>query len=204
MKVKKYSHNLLGELTSSVKTLEKLIYLEKDIQEVINIIVKKIKAGGKVLICGNGGSAADAQHLVAEFLVRLSPNNNRAPIPAIPLLLDSSTYTACANDYSFSKIFSRNIEALGSKKDVLIAISTSGHSKNIIEALKEAKKKKICAIGFLGADGGKAKKLCNISLVIKSSITARIQESHKFLSHFIAQQVESLLMKKKNFKKNLY
>ena len=143
MKIKKNTYNLLSELTSSVRTLEKLINLEKDILKAINLILKKIKVGGKIMICGNGGSAADAQHLVAEFLVRLNPNNNRAPIPAIPLLLDSSTYTACANDYSFEKIFSRNIEALGSTKDVLIVISTSGNSKNIIEALKEAKKKKI-------------------------------------------------------------
>ena len=104
--------------------------------------------GGKILLCGNGGSAADAQHLSAEFLVRLDPKRNRTPIPAISLATDISTITACSNDFTFDRIFSRNLEALGSRNDILIAISTSGKSKNIIEALKVAKKKKILSVGF--------------------------------------------------------
>ena len=108
---------------------------------IIEIICQKIINGGKILLCGNGGSAADAQHLAAEFLVRLRPNINRPPIPAISLALDSSTLTACGNDYSFSDIFARNLEALGTSKDVLIAISTSGNSKNIIKTLKKQERK---------------------------------------------------------------
>ena len=146
--------------------------------------------GGKIFLCGNGGSAADAQHLAAEFLVRLRPKINRKPIPAISLATDVSTITACANDYSFNDVFSRNLEALGCPKDVLIAISTSGQSKNILKVLKTANKKKILSIAFLGDKGGKAIKHANISLLIKSKITARIQESHILLGHYIFEEVE--------------
>ena len=104
-------------------------------------IVESIVNGGKLLICGNGGSAADAQHLAAELVIRLRPAYNRSGLPAIALAMDTSTITACGNDYSFNNIFSRNLEALGSSKDVLIAISTSGQSKNILNVLKYAKKK---------------------------------------------------------------
>jgi len=106
----------------------------------IEKIFSTIKNEGKIFICGNGGSAADAQHLAAEFLVRLSPKINRRPFPMIPLAMDTSTLTACGNDFDFKYIFSRNLEALGSKKDLLIAISTSGNSRNIIEVLRQSKK----------------------------------------------------------------
>ena len=127
-------------ILESVEAKNSLLFIEKDINVAINIIYKKIKNGGKVLLCGNGGSAADAQHLVAEFLIRLRPHINRNPIAALSLSMDTSTLTACGNDYSFNEIFSRNLMALGSKKDVLIAISTSGRSSNIIKVLKTAKK----------------------------------------------------------------
>ena len=127
--------------------------------------------GGKVLLCGNGGSAADAQHLAAEFLVRLRPHVNREPLPALSLAMDTSTITACANDFSFKYLFSRNLKALGSKNDILIVISTSGNSKNILEVLKEAKKK-IFSIAFLGNNGGKAKKISDLNLIIPSKTTA--------------------------------
>ena len=124
---------------------------------IIEVIAKSLRSGGKILLCGNGGSAADSQHLAAELLVRLRPHVNRIPLPAISLVMDSSTMTACANDYSFKYLFSRNLKALGNKNDVLIAISTSGNSENIIEVLKEAKKKSIFSISMLGGSGGKAK-----------------------------------------------
>ena len=111
--------------------------------------------------------------------------------------MDSSTLTACGNDYNFKDIFSRPLEALGDKNDILIAISTSGNSKNIIEALKKAKQKKIFTIGFLGFNGGKAKKYCDINLIVKSNSVARIQEAHIFLGHFILEKVENLILKKK-------
>jgi D-sedoheptulose 7-phosphate isomerase len=132
--------------------------------------------------------------LAAEFLVRLRPKINRPPIAAISLATDVSTITACGNDYSFNYIFSRNLEALGCDKDILIAISTSGQSKNILNVLKTAKQKKILSISFLGNNGGKAKKNSDISLIIKSRITARIQESHILLGHYIFEEVEKKLL----------
>jgi D-sedoheptulose 7-phosphate isomerase len=175
----------------------KLLKLDNKIEKIINIIYKKLSSGGKIFLCGNGGSAADAQHLAAEFLIRLRPNVNRNPIPAISLAMDTSTLTACGNDYDFKYIFSRNLNALGNKgKDVLIAISTSGNSKNIIEALRVAKKNKIISIGFFGKTGGKAIKYCDMALNIESNKVARIQESHIFLGHYIFEEVEKLILKK--------
>ena len=179
----------------SIRAKNSLLFLEKEIHLVINKIYKKVKKGGKIFLCGNGGSAADAQHLAAEFLVRLRPNVKRNPIPALNLAMDTSTLTACGNDYSFKKIFSRNLMALGSAKDVLIAISTSGNSSNIIEVLKMAKKKKIFSISFLGCGGGAAKRYSDINLIVDSTITARIQESNIFLGHFIFECIENKLVK---------
>ena len=175
-----------------------LLRLDNKIEKIIKIIYKKLSLGGKIFLCGNGGSAADAQHLAAEFLIRLRPNVNRNPIPAISLAMDTSTLTACGNDYDFKYIFSRNLNALGNKgKDVLIAISTSGNSKNIIEALRVAKKNKIISIGFFGKTGGKAIKYCNMPLNVGSNKVARIQESHIFLGHYIFEEVEKLILKNK-------
>tara|TARA_B100001063_G_C16575648_1_gene458128 strand:+ start:204 stop:788 length:585 start_codon:yes stop_codon:yes gene_type:complete len=185
------------QIKESVDCKKKLLGSSKEIQKAIELIFNCLKKGGKVLICGNGGSAGDAQHLAAEFLIRLRPNVNRKPMPAISLALDSSTLTACSNDYSFKKIFSRPFEALANKNDILIAITTSGNSKNIIEVLKSAKKKKIKSIGFLGKGGGKTKKYCSTKILIQSKTTARIQEAHIFLGHFIVEQVENKLFKLK-------
>ena len=184
------------------KTISEKILLEKEISNLskeVVIAIKKIhktlKTGGKVFICGNGGSAADAQHLAAEFLIRLRPNVNRRAFPVISLALDTSTITACGNDLGFNKLFERNLSALGSKKDLLLAISTSGKSKNILNVLKYAKKKKIFSLCFLGGSGGLAKKLSNLNIVVPSFNTARIQEIHIFLGHFIFEQVEKLIKK---------
>lgn len=188
--------NLEEQIKINIKTHLTLLELNREVKEAIKVITKKIKNGGKLLLCGNGGSAADAQHLAAEFLVRLRPRVNRKPIPAISLAQDTSTITACGNDYSFDDIFVRTLQAIGTKKDVLICISTSGNSKNILKVLKEAKKRNIFTIGFLGNNGGKAKKNCNIKLIVNSKITARIQECHIFLGHFIFQSVEDLIISK--------
>ena len=179
---------------------KKIINLSKEINESINKIYKTINKGGKIFICGNGGSAADAQHLSAEFLVRLRPKVNRKPLPVISLALDTSTITACGNDLGFNKLFARNLEALGSKKDLLIAISTSGNSKNILNVLQYAKKNKIYSICFLGNKGGLAKKNSNLNLIVPSSNTARIQEIHIFMGHFIFEHVENLILKKQKIK----
>ena len=149
------------------------------------------------MFCGNGGSAADAQHLAAEFLIRLRPNINRKPIPAISLATDTSTLTACANDYKSSDIFLRTFLALKNKNDILFVITTSGKSKNIINVLREAKKQKIYSFGLLGKSGGRAKKLVNDSIIVKNNNTAIIQESHIFLGHYILENIENLLLKKK-------
>tara|TARA_B100001063_G_C16748066_1_gene548702 strand:+ start:1332 stop:1934 length:603 start_codon:yes stop_codon:yes gene_type:complete len=183
-----------NRLTNSLKILTSEI---ENIHEAVDIIVNTIKKRGKLLLCGNGGSAADAQHLSAEFLVRLRPNINRRPIPAISLAMDTSTITACGNDYSFNNLFSRNLEALSNKNDILIIISTSGNSKNILKVLKTAKKLNIFSIGLLGNKGGKAKKYCEKSIIVKSQNTATIQESHIFLGHYIFEQVENILLKDK-------
>ncbi len=183
-------NSLKKTIDHSIAAKKSLLLIEDKINQCINIIYKKLLLGGKIFLCGNGGSAADAQHLAAEFLVRLDPKRNRRPIPAISLATDVSTITACGNDFSFNKIFSRNLEALGSRNDILIVISTSGRSRNILEVLKKANKKKIYSIGFLGKNGGEAKKYTDLSLVIKGSSVARIQEAHILLGHYIFEHVE--------------
>ena len=192
-----FSSTLSESIKETIKCKENLIFQEKEIIQIINLIFKKIKLGGKLIFCGNGGSAADAQHLAAEFLIRLRPKVNRKPIQALSLVLDTSTITACGNDYDFSKIFSRPFKALAQKNDVLVAISTSGNSKNIIEVLREAKQKKISSVSFLGFNGGKAKKYADQFIIVNSNNVARIQESHIFLGHFILENVEQLLIKNK-------
>jgi len=166
---------------------------KKKIEFLIKKIFTALKRGKKLMICGNGGSAADAQHIAAEFLVRLRPKINRKPLPVISLAQDTSTLTACANDYGFDFVFSRNFEALYNVGDILIIISTSGNSKNINEVLRVAKRKKAFTVGLLGSGGGSAKKLVKLPIVINSNVTARIQECHIFLAHFIFEEVENLL-----------
>ena len=193
--------DLSNQFQQNIIAHQNILNMSDDIIEVVQVIKKKLNKGGKILFCGNGGSAADAQHLAAEFIVRLRPHVNRQPLPALTLTQDTSTITACGNDYSFDDIFLRSFKSLANKNDVLVCISTSGNSKNILKVLKEAKKKNIYSIGFLGKMGGKAKKLCNKSLVIASENTARIQECHIFLGHFILEKVEDIIIKKKKLKK---
>ena len=192
----KIKTELKKKLQESVNAHQNILKISEDIIEVIENIKKKLKKGGKILFCGNGGSAADAQHLAAEFIVRLRPEVNRNPLPALSLALDISTITACSNDYSFDDIFLRPFKALVKKNDVLICISTSGNSKNILSVLKEAKKEKIYSVSFLGKGGGKAKKISDKSLVISSKNTASIQECHIFLGHFILEKLEDLIISK--------
>ena len=164
--------------------------------EAGDIIANSISAGGKLLLCGNGGSAADAQHLAAEFLVRLTSEVNRESIPALSLVQDTSTLTACINDYGPDDIFKRVFSALSSKGDTLLAITTSGNSKNIIATLKEAKARKIFCLGFLGNGGGEALSYCDLAFVVPSSVTARIQECHITAGHALLQYIEDSLLEK--------
>ncbi len=189
-------NKLFFEIDQSINLKKKLLKLEKQISKAIDKIYYTLKNNGKIFICGNGGSAADAQHLSAEFLIRLNPKINRKPFPIVSLAMDSSTLTACGNDYGFKYIFSRNLRGLASKKDLLISISTSGNSKNIIEVLKQSKKMGIFSISFLGSGGGLAKKFGNLNLLVPHRNVARIQECHIFLGHFILNQVEKKLLTK--------
>lgn len=189
---KKFQKNI----NEKIEITNKILKLSSEVEHCIKKIYSILKNKGKIFICGNGGSAADAQHLSAEFLIRLRPNVNRRAFPVISLAQDTSTITACGNDLGFDRIFERNLSALAQRKDLLLAISTSGKSKNIINVLKYAKKNKIYSMCFLGGNGGHAKKYSNYSLIVPSFNTARIQEIHIFLGHFIFEQVENLLLKK--------
>ena len=191
-------NNLEKNINESFLAKRSLLNSEIKIKKAISVIFQKLQKGGKIMLCGNGGSAADAQHLAAEFIVRLRPHVNRKPIAAMTLAQDISTITACGNDYDFNVQFSRSLEALGKKNDILIAISTSGNSSNIIQVLKKAKRLGIYTIGFLGnSGGGGKKKKCNLPIIVQSKNTARIQESHIFLGHYIFENLENKLLKKK-------
>ena len=165
------------------------INLSKKIEESINEIIKCFKRGNKIIIFGNGGSAADAQHIVAEFIGRFQ--KERKSLPAISLTTDSSIITSLANDYSYDIVFSRQCESLVSKGDVVIGISTSGKSKNVEEGIKAAKKKGAITIGLLGGGGGDIKNIVDISIVVLSTNTARIQEVHRVIYHTICDIVEN-------------
>lgn len=195
VKLKEKNKSIVIAIEESISLKKKIVFLEKDIDAAINLIYKTLKNKNKIYICGNGGSAADAQHLSAEFLVRLRPKINRRPLPIVSLALDTSTLTACANDYDFKYIFSRNLEALANSGDLLFCISTSGNSRNIIEVLKKSKKIKIKSLSLLGNSGGTAKTISDLSIIVPSGNTARIQEMHIFIGHYILEKVENLLFK---------
>ncbi len=165
-----------------------------DIVSMAECIANSLRRGGKLMLCGNGGSAADAQHLAAELLVRLRPMVNRPPMAALALALDPSSLTACGNDYSFESYFARMVEGLGRPGDVLLGISTSGKSGNVIAALEQARKMDIAALGFLGAGGGPALAHCDMALVVPSDETGRIQESHITAGHALMELVEDALL----------
>ena len=180
----------------SVKLKELVLREElyKPLIDIGNLIVSSILQGGKVLICGNGGSAADAQHLVAEFLIRLTSQVKREGIPAISLLQDSSTFTAAINDFNPNDLFKRNLLTLAKPEDILLAISTSGNSENIVQVLKAAKEIDIKTLGFLGSDGGQSLKYCDLSFVVPSNKTARVQEVHITAGHAVIEYVEARLL----------
>jgi len=157
-------------------------------------IIESIQHNNKLMFCGNGGSAADAQHLAAEMLVRLRPNNTREGIPAIALAQDISTITACGNDFGYETLYERMVTSLGQEGDCLIGITTSGNSENILRAMRAAKKMNIKVFGFLGSGGGRALELCNESLVVPSDNTGRIQESHITAGHALMEYIEDGLI----------
>lgn len=162
-------------------------------EEAVNSIVH----GNKIMICGNGGSAADAQHLAAEMLIRLKSKNNREGIPAIALAQDTSTITACGNDFGFEILYERMVKTLGKKGDILIVLTTSGNSKNIILAMEAAHKLGLKVFSFLGSGGGIADNLSDISFIVPSNDTARIQESHITAGHALMEYIENRLIEEK-------
>lgn len=170
-----------------MKILETSSYLDS-VEKASEVLSSAIKNGNKVLIAGNGGSAADAQHFAGEIVGRFM--FNRPSAPAISLCTDPSVMTCIANDYGYDEVFARQLEGLGNPSDVFIGISTSGNSENIIKALAKAKEKNIKTICFLGKDGGKIKDLCDIPLVVPSNSTPRIQEIHTFTVHLLCEIIE--------------
>ena len=178
-------------INSSIETKQKVLADEtllKTICDTIDAIVNAFRNGNRVYFCGNGGSAADAQHLAAEFSGRFY--TDRKALPAEALHCNTSYLTAVANDYSFDDIYSRLIDGIGEKGDVLVGLSTSGNSSNIIRAFEMAKKKEMITIGFTGESGGKMKSLCDHLINIPSTDTPRIQESHIMVGHIVCQLVE--------------
>lgn len=143
-----------------------------------------------IMFCGNGGSAADSQHLAAELVVRLRGGIERRAIAALALTVDSSILTAGGNDYGFDNVFKRQVEAFGNEGDVLVAITTSGTSKNVVLAVEESKKRGVHTIGLLGGTGGVLKDMCDVSVVVPSTVTARIQESHILIGHIWCEMIE--------------
>jgi D-sedoheptulose 7-phosphate isomerase len=150
------------------------------------------RAGGKLLLFGNGGSAADAQHIAGEFINRFLPQDRRA-LPAIALSTDGGVLTCIANDTGFENIFARQIEALGALGDVCLAITTSGNSPNVVAAIEAARDKGLKVIGLLGRDGGRCAQLCDLALIVGSQDTQRIQETHNLIGHVVCELVEKIL-----------
>ena len=179
---------LLDNLEEHRALFSKLETLAPQIEAATALIVAALVGGRKVMFCGNGGSAADSQHLASEFTGRFV--NDRRPLAALALTTDSSALTCIANDYSFDEVFSRQLRGLGHAGDCLVAISTSGNSRNVIRAAQAARAGGIHTIGLLGRDGGTLRELCDVPIIVPSVTTARIQEAHAFIGHTVCALVE--------------
>jgi len=180
------------ELFAHKETIEQTIeHITPQIEQACHLMVTALKNGNKILLCGNGGSAADAQHIAAELTGRYK--TERRGLPAIALTTDTSALTAIANDYGYHRIFDRQVEALANKGDLLIGISTSGNSQNIISALKVAKELGCTTLGLSGKDGGDMNSVCHLNVVIPSNDTPRIQEMHILIGHILCQGVDNIV-----------
>jgi D-sedoheptulose 7-phosphate isomerase len=178
---------LLASAAVKAKILEECT---EPITRALDALIRALNARGKILLCGNGGSAADAQHLATELVIRMNPAIKRPAIPAIALSTDSSMLTAGANDIGYDNVFARAVEALGNAGDVLIAISTSGKSESINRAVRMAREKKMATIGLLGKDGGTTRELVDIPIIVPSNDTQRIQEGHITIGHILCALLE--------------
>ena len=183
--------NLRVAVAAATKTFQSLIDLEPQLDRAAELIEQCLRAGRKLLVCGNGGSAADAAHFATEFVVRFI--KDRPAYPAICLASDGGLLTAAGNDYGFDEIFARQVAALGREDDLLVCLTTSGRSKNIIRALTEAKERKLKMIALLGRDGGSTIGLADVDLLVGGNSTARIQKAHKLLLHVLCETVEASL-----------
>jgi len=163
---------------------------------VVGACERSLRAGGRIFLCGNGGSAADAQHLATELLIRLRSTVERPSWPAVALTLDSAALTAGGNDYGFDEVFARPLSGLGRAGDVLFGITTSGRSRNVLRALETARAMGIVTVGLLGGDGGAARVLCDHALVVPSGETARVQEAHIALGHAVMELLEDRLVRR--------
>jgi len=181
------------ELISHLKTINAVLDsgIEKEIVKASSMVVESLRKGKKIILFGNGGSAADAQHIAAELTGRYKVE--RRGLPGIALTTDTSALTAIGNDYGYDRVFDRQIEAIANKEDLVIGISTSGNSPNIINALKLAKEMGCNTIGFSGNDGGRMNELCDLNLVVPSNNTPRIQEMHILFGHTICQVIDNEL-----------
>ena len=189
-----YMEIIKERIRDSIKIKENILKDEeilKTVEIIVNEIVKAFRNGNKVLLCGNGGSAADAQHIAAELSGRFY--KDREPLFAEALHVNTSYLTAVANDYSYDEVFSRLVKAKGRKGDILIGISTSGNSKNVIKAIEEANKLGLITVGFTGESGGLMNGLCKYIIKVPSKDTPRIQEAHILIGHIICELVEKEL-----------
>lgn len=181
-------------IEDSIRVKQDLLANQIDIiAQAADIWYHSLKNGGKILFCGNGGSAADSQHIATELMIRLKHDFNRPALAAIALTTDTSMITAGANDLGFHEIFARQIEGLGRKNDVLVAISTSGNSANIIRAVEAAKRIGMPVIGWLGNQGGKLKTMVDLSIIVPHNDSGRIQESHIMVGHILSELTEKAL-----------
>lgn len=185
--------NESGRLISMMMTDEKLFVT---IEKIVNVCIRSFQQGGKILLAGNGGSAADAQHIAGEFVSRFE--FDRPGLPAIALTTDTSILTAIGNDYGYEMLFARQVQALGSQDDIFFGISTSGRSPNILSALKQAKSRGLICIGMTGNRGGPMHDICDYLLTIPSASTPKIQEGHIVLGHIICGLVEKLYFQDMN------
>jgi D-sedoheptulose 7-phosphate isomerase len=181
-----------GTLRESSGVLARLAEQTEEIEKIADVLVKAYKNGKKMVLFGNGGSAADAQHLATELLGGFT-NHDRASLPALALTTDTSALTAIGNDYNFEQIFSRQVDAMVNAGDVVIAISTSGNSKNVIQGALSARRRQATVVGFTGQTGGALKKECDLCLCVPSTSTARIQESHITVGHILCALVEEAM-----------
>ncbi|MGB9156675.1 MAG: SIS domain-containing protein [Chthoniobacterales bacterium] len=188
------SSNLNRAINDSVRVLQSLKNLEPQVIRAADLIWECFRTGNKLLICGNGGSASDASHFATELVVRFT--KDRRALPAICLASDTGILTAAGNDYGFNEIFARQVAAFGVPGDMLICLTTSGKSKNVVRALQEAKARKVNTIAFLGRDGGSTVGIADLDLLVKGDSTARIQEAHQLLLHVWCEIIESRLAKK--------